>query len=274
MGKKTDIFIVIILIIFSALYLRYPVFYISGIADLINFNTFMYVSKRVLFNPDAMFSLNKEIANVAYCESMPLCYPPGIYFITRMFSLLRDNQLTMHIFIFLLQIVTVIFEYLSLRKVSNRIVSISFSIFLIFYTASITVVVDTFIQPLLAITVFLLLTLKDTNKNKSLLLLGVLTGIIFFIRQNVGLFLTNAVITWLLISSLFFNAEEKDKKRWFLWIITVIYLILGFIIIKTINNVDDKIWYVLCFIAFWLMFSIGLYYRKDIGINLSNLIKK
>lgn len=272
--KNIDTSIVIVLVLFSALYLVYSVFYVNGVYDLINFNVFAYVSKKVLFNPDVLFSLNKDIANVVYCESMPLCYPPGIYFITRMVSLLRDNQLTMHIFMFLLQIITVIFEYVSLRKVSNRIISISFTIFLIFYAASITVVVDTFIQPLIAIVAFFLLTLKDTNKTKNLLILGVLTGIIFFLRQNVGLFLTNAIITWLLISSILFNTEEINKKRWFLWIIVVIYLILGFIIIKTINNIDDKIWYVLSFVMFWLMFSIWLYQRKDIGINLSDFIKK
>ncbi|MFQ5786549.1 MAG: glycosyltransferase family 39 protein [Thermodesulfobacteriota bacterium] len=272
--KYIDTSIVIVLVLFSALYLVYSVFYANELYDLINFNTFAYVSKRVLFNPDSMFSLNKDIANVVYCESMPLCYPPGIYFITRIVSLLKDNQLTMHIFVLLLQIITVIFEYISLRKVSNRITSISFTIFLIFYTASITVVVDIFVQPLLAMCMFFLLTLKDTNKNKNLLILGVLAGAIFFIRQNVGLFLTNVIITWLLISSIFFNAEEINKKRWFLWIIAVIYSILGFVIIKTINNIDDKIWYGLCFITFWLMFSGWLYHRKDIGINLSAFTKR
>lgn len=274
-GSKKDILIISILIFLTVINLWIPTFYVKSSYGIVNFNDFSYESKRLLFDPDSIISLNKDIAGFPPAESLEgLLYPPGLFYITKMLSLVRDNQLTMHIFILLLQIVTVSFTYLSLRKVSTKIISISFTIFLIFYATSITVVLDTFIQPLLAITLFMLLTFKDTGKNRYLLILGILTGSIFFIRQNVGLFLTNAVITWLLISSIFFNAEERDKKRWFLWIITVIYLILGFIIIKTINNVDDKIWYVLCFIIFWLMFSIGLYYRKDIGINLSDFIKK
>lgn len=274
MKKNVDIFIVIILLFLVSLTLYHSVFYVRGAYDLINFNTFAYVANNVLFNPDFLLSLNKDITNVVPCESMPLCYPPGIYFITKIISLAKDSQLTMHIFILLLQIITVIFGYISLRKVSNRIISISITIFLIFYAASITVVVDIFIQPLLIIIIFLLLSFNETNKNINLLLIGMLTGIIFFIRQNVGLFLTNAVITWLFISSISFGKREINNNRWFLWVITVIYLILGFVVFKIINNIDDKIWYVLCYLMFWLIFLYFIYQRKDMGINLYDFIKK
>jgi hypothetical protein len=74
--SSADIKILGALLIILLLYLGFSVFYVEGSPALVNFNTFKYVAMNVLFVPDSLFALNKDIAHVAFAPSVPLLYPP------------------------------------------------------------------------------------------------------------------------------------------------------------------------------------------------------
>src|SRR3989338_5653932 len=133
--------VLMLLVLFSAIHLWHQLWYAASVNDLVIFNTFSYVAKYVLFQAPHSFALNPEIATVVPVEAMPLLYPPGIYLLTKLVSLAGDTQLTMHILIFIINLLNSVMVYSLLRKVANRLISFSASLFLIVYTASIVVVV-------------------------------------------------------------------------------------------------------------------------------------
>ena len=272
--RITDISIVIILILLAAAYLWHQTFYTPSTSALVNFSTFSYVANEVLFNSSSSLAINPEIAEVVPVESMPLLYPPGIYIITKLISYIKDNQLTMHLFIFSLQLLNVGLIYILLRKVADKFISFSLAFFLLVYTSCVVVVVDSFIQPLLALILLLLVSTREKeNYAFTLLGCGLLTAAVWLIRQNVGLFLCCVVLIWLNISSVHLTNTGKSSGRLFLWALVAIYILCGLLVLRIIGSVEDKIWYVLCYLMFWGALSIYIFRRKDVGLNLSRFVK-
>lgn len=268
-----DICIMIGLVLIGIMCLWYQVFYGSSVNDLAIFNIFSYSANRLLFNDPSSFAINREVASVIPALSMPLTYPPGIYVITKLISLINESHLTMNFVLLFLQLLNIFFLYSLLRKVSNRFISFSLTFFLIAYTSHVVVVVDSFIQPLLSMILYLLV-LRDEKKNYPVIFIcGILAGMVWFIRQNTGLFLSCSVITWLLLSHLSINDGKTKSGRMFLLTIIFGYLVCGILLIKIIGHIDDKIWYALCYLVFWSFFLKYILERKNIGLNIAEFIK-
>lgn len=269
----TDIYMMAGLILIGILCLWYQVFYGSSVNDLALFNIFSYSANALLFNDPSSFTINREVASVIPALSMPLTYAPGIYAITKLISLINESHLTMNFVLLFLQLLNIFFLYFLLRKVSNRFISFSLTLFLIAYTSHVVVVVDSFIQPLLSMILYLLV-LRDEKKNYPIIFIcGILAGMVWFIRQNTGLFLSCSIITWLLFSHLSINDGKTKSGRIFLLTIILGYLVCGILLIKIIGHIDDKIWYALCYLVFWGFFLKYILERKNIGLDIAEFIK-
>jgi hypothetical protein len=192
--------------------------------------------------------------------------------IIRLIALIKDSQITVNWVIYFLQIFNTVITYCLLRKVAGKFISFSLTLFLLTYCGSITIVVDSFIQPLLAVILLMLISMREEKSNFFILIFcGLLTGLVWLIRQNVGLFLACLIITWINIFNVSFDGGKDRMRRFLLWVMPVLYFLCGLVVLKIIGPVDDKIWYGMCYIIFWMLFFVYINFKKSASLNISTL---
>ena len=265
----------LLVIVLGFIYLIYPVFNVISISDLAIFHTFSYVANNVIFNKPGSFSINPEIAKAIPVESMPLLYPPGIYIITKLFTAIKDTQVAMNILILILQLISIWLSYILFRRISSVLVSFSLSLFLTAYIGCITVVVDSYIQPLLVLLLVLLIyEWKGMGRTIVFSLIALIVGAIWIIRQNVGLFIASMVFTWIFISNITPNDGGRPKGRLVLKLFTVLYLLCGLIALSVIRSLDGKIWYMSGYFIFFTSLTCYVLMNKSVGLRTRQMARE
>lgn len=262
-----------LLVLLSVVHLWHQVWYVASANDLVIFNTFSYVAKYVLFLAPHSFILNPEVARVVPVEAMPLLYPPGIYLLTKLVSFMGDTQLTMHIFIFVINLLNSVMVYSLLRKVANRFISFSAAFFLMVYTASIVVVVDSFIQPLLTLVLLCIVNAQGKRRQAMFLCAGLLNGLIWIFRQNTGLFLFATLAAWIFFLNLSVSGPPARVRRYAMWAIVCAYLLCGVAAARIMTYADDRVWYMLCYLLLWGAVAFYALRNKTISLAIDKFAK-
>lgn len=208
-----------------------------------------YISDSILFSQRLAVDGHHVLISPA---NAALIYPPGLYLITHPL----DSVGQLFTLLFVVQVLSPILAYLVLRKVNvSRLLSFSFAAAVgTLFTYSEGVNPDWFIQPiLLSILLLIAKTRSEAYSPSRMFSIGLLCGLTFTFKHNIGLFVTCAISTALIFESI--GAPEPTSNRALIpgplsGIATIIIALCGTMSLYRFPHLDEKIYYGTSFFAF------------------------
>ena len=280
MLKKSNLLtlgLVVLLVILTILFLWKDIFYSDSLASLNHSLQLSYVATDTLF--DGPLHINQELKYVTVTPSVALwCIPPGLYaLINATYNVLGFKISNVNIIFLVLQILAVVLAFFTFRKILNKLASFVLSLFVLVFIAEIAVLADYIILPLL-ILVFAILFYyyHETGKKPAaitFIFLGVLVGLITFIKHNTGIMLILGLSSYFFFTALQLNKEAEGKSKistLLVPLIIVIHLIFGLLVIFQVGEISTTLYYVLPFGLFFLVFA---YYMLTKNRNIPLAVK-
>ncbi|MEW5691890.1 MAG: glycosyltransferase family 39 protein, partial [Candidatus Hydrogenedentota bacterium] len=268
-----DCLLILILVLLCIMYNYNFIFYGNTVAEIHLFHLISYRVNDVLFPFKNSLAINPELKNTALCPANVIFLPPGMHIITKLVSsYISRSHTTMNIILLIIRIIETILIFLILKKITKRVAAFSFTLFMI-SLYSIYFLNDSFVQPLLILTCFLLVLDINSVSLMRYFFCGLVTGLTWIFRQNVGLFLTSSIIAFIFLSHLENTENPSKKDRITLIAFLFAVMVCGVIALKTMRYVDDEIWYFLPFFILFISLYIFSVKNKNLYINLKSAIK-
>ena len=266
--------LLVILIILSFIYNYVSAFYGSSVSQIHIFHLLSYRVNEVLFPFVNSLVVNPDLKGIPLCPANVIFLPPGMHIMLKLISMLfsRSHTATNSVLL-LIQLFNITLIYLTLRKITGRFFSFALTMFMIFIF-SVYLVNDSFIQPLLILVIFTLMWNVKKSNLITYLICGIITGLTWVFRQNVGLFLSASIVGWIFVSNIADSQQPLRYSRGSLCIFLFSALVGGIIVFRTLNNIDDKIWYLLPYYVFFSSLSIVFIRNKNLCVNIKITVKE
>lgn len=274
-AKKSNLItlaLVLLLVLLTLSFLWKDTFYSDNVARLNHSLELSYFATTTLF--DGPLHINQELETVPVTPSVALwCYPPGIYTLLNVtYNILGFRVTNANIVFLILQLLAVILAFFTFRKILNKFAAFVLALFVLAYSAELVILPDFFLLPLLILVFTILFYFYHESSAKPTLLtlisLGILVGLVSYIKHNTGIMLFIALSSYMFFSSLQFEAKDKHESKAGLIlvpIIVVIHLIFGLVFILQPRPVITSLYYLLPLGLFLLFF---IYYRLFKNKNL------
>lgn len=267
--------LVILLILLTIAFLWKDVFYNDDVAALNHSLELSYFGTTTTF--DGPLHINQELKDVSVTPSVvSWCYPPGVSTLINITYHIFGFKITnVNIIFLILQMLAVILSFFTFRKILNNFAAFVLSLFVLAFLAKIAFLPDYLLLPflILVFTIIFYSHHQFTGKPKPIILisLGVLVGLIAYIKHNTGILLFVALSSYIFFSALQFDVKDEQKSRTnsiLVWTVILIHLVFGLVFLFQMMSVITSLYYILPFALFFLFLIYYMFYKnKNVYLN-------
>ena len=232
---------------------------------------------------DGFLYINQELKDVSVTPSVALwCTPPGLYaVINATYNVFGFKVVNVNIVFLILQILAVVLAFFAFKTIVNTFAGFVLALFVLVFVTNIVFLADFVILPLL-ILLFAILFYYYRRSNVKLpplvlVFLGVLVGLITFMKHNTGIMLFLALSSYFFFTALQFDTkvESKSKISYVLVLVFVIvHLIFGLLVLFQVGAITTTLYYLLPFVLFFLAF---IYYiiikNRNVSLNVKEFLR-
>jgi len=260
--------LVLLLVLLTLSFHWKDTFYSDNVARLNHSLELSYLATTLFDGP---LHINPELENVPVTPSVAMwCYPPGIYTLLNVtYNIFGFTLTNANIVFLILQMLSVLLAFFTFRKILNAFAAFVISLFVLTFCTNVIILPDYFLQPflILVFTIFFYSYYQSSARPTPLVLisLGILVGIISFIKHNTGIMLFVALSSYMFFSSLQFDAKDKHDSKLSLILILVIvtvHLIFGVVFLSIPRPITASLYYLLPFGLLLLSFIYYLLFKN------------
>jgi hypothetical protein len=171
-----------------------------------------------------------------------------------MFILSHASVSNSYLLLFVVELFVPVLTFLLFRNITTEFISFLISLISIFYLTSIQWWSPDFIIQPLMLTAFLVLVKEKVNY-KKIFIIGVISGIIFLLKQNIGVFfiITNGVFIFFSNYSKVIESKRNIKLELIFYIIFICLFLFPVIFWFKAQYNDERIYYLLPYLMFWFV---------------------
>lgn len=271
----------LLLVLLSIAFLWKDTFYSDDLVALNHSLTFSYFATSTVF--DGPLHINPELKSVPVTPSVALwCYPPGLYTLINLaYNIFGFKVTNVNIIFLVLQILAVVLAFFTFKKILNTFGSFVLSLCVLVFTARIAFLPDFILLPLLILLFAIIFYCYQRSDEKQsplvLIFLGVLVGLIAFLKHNTGIILFVALSSYIFFTSLQLESKDDGKSetgKILVPAIIVIHLIFGLLFFLQVKSITTALYYLLPFIVFFIAF---IYYvlvkNKNVSLKIREFFK-
>jgi hypothetical protein len=274
--NRTDFICFLLIIGFYVIFKLPDVFCLFSGSSLVHYADFEIHAR--LFLGDGWLP-RTELKNLYISPAAPFfIIPPGLYYINKLIQIVFGNSyLAYGLATFLFQLLTPVCTYYLSRHFLTPVFSFILGIISAYFFVNINILPDFWIQPILLFAFIFFVRYFIREKRRYLMLAGVMSFLIIFLKHNIGINFLITLSTALLVANIkFYDAEANRHKLYspyffFLFLAPILIVFIKYLSIYL--YFDEFVFYLLPSLILFAALTVFMFKNRNrLYFNVSRAI--